>query len=154
MYIWKLQTFRGEYYKQIIAWFLHDVWHKYHSWHFKIVSNFTRLTVREITYNNFEISLVVYLMKLNKYLFNTVNNKECRRGQQSVVWLKRGQPCLHHLHVLSTVFSWQPFSSFNLWSFFYPHPSPLYSSTVKSVWQVPGSIGIVAHGWRAWVCQP
>ena len=27
-------------------------------------------------------------------------------------------------------------------SFFYPHPSPLYSSTDKSVWQPPGSIGM------------
>ena len=35
--------------------------HKYHLWYFKIVSNFTRLTAYEITYNNFEISLVVYL---------------------------------------------------------------------------------------------
>ena len=33
---------------------------KYHAWYFKIVSKFTRLTAREITYNNFEISLVVY----------------------------------------------------------------------------------------------
>ena len=54
-------------------------------------------------------------MKLNKYLFNTVNNKELRHGQRSVVWLKRGQPCLHQLHVLSTVFSWRPLSSFSLW---------------------------------------
>ena len=53
-------------------------------------------------------------MKLNKYLFNTVNNKEQGRGQRSVVWLKRGQPCLHQLHVLSTVFSWRPLSSFSL----------------------------------------
>ena len=37
-----------------------DIWHKYHSWYFKIVSHFTRLTAREITYNNFEISLVVF----------------------------------------------------------------------------------------------
>ena len=29
--------------------------------HFKIVSNFTRLTAREIMYNNFEISLVVFM---------------------------------------------------------------------------------------------
>ena len=29
--------------------------------YFKIVSNFTRLTAREITYNNFEISLVVFM---------------------------------------------------------------------------------------------
>ena len=35
-------------------------------------------------------------------------------GQWSVVWLKRGQPCLHHLHVLSTTFSWQPLSLFSL----------------------------------------
>ena len=34
---------------------------EYHSWYFKIVSNFTRLTAREIVYNNFEISLVVFL---------------------------------------------------------------------------------------------
>ena len=33
----------------------------YHSWYFKIVSNFTRLAVREITYNSFEISLVVLM---------------------------------------------------------------------------------------------
>ena len=82
-------------------------------------------------------------MKLNKYLFNTVNNKELGRGQRSVVWLKRGQPCLHQLHVLSTVFSWRPFSSFSLWIILLPPslppppppppPPPLYSSTVKSV---------------------
>ena len=35
-------------------------------------------------------------------------------GQWSVVWLKHGQPCLHHLHVLSTTFSWQPLSLFSL----------------------------------------
>ena len=93
-------------------------------------------------------------MRLNKYLFNTVNNKERGRGQRSVVWLKRGQPCLHHLHVLSKVFSWRPFSSFSLWIILLPHPSPLNSSTVKSVWQVPGPIGVGAHGWRARVCQP
>ena len=34
--------------------------------------------------------------------------------------LKRGQPCLHHLHVLSTVFSWRPFSSFSLWIILLP----------------------------------
>ena len=35
-------------------------WHKYHSRYFKIASNFIRLTAREITYNNFEISPVVF----------------------------------------------------------------------------------------------
>ena len=63
------------------------------------------------------------LMRLNKYLFNRVNNKERKRGQRSVVWLKRGQPCLHHLHVLSTVFSWRPFSSFSLWIILLPSDS-------------------------------
>ena len=43
----------------------------YYSWHFKIVSNFTRLAAREITYNNFEISLVVFMPKYKScyYLF-------------------------------------------------------------------------------------
>ena len=45
------------------------------------------------------------IMKLNKYLFNTV------------------QPCLHQLHVLNTVFSWRPLSSFSLWIILLP-PSP------------------------------
>ena len=31
-------------------------------------------------------------------------------------------------------------------SFFYPHPSPLYFSTYQSASQVPGSIGVGAHG--------
>ena len=34
---------------------------KYHSWYFKVVSNFTSLTTREITYNNCEMSLVVFM---------------------------------------------------------------------------------------------
>ena len=48
----------------MIAWFVHDIWHKYHSWYFKIVSNFTRLKASEITYNNFEISLVVFMQNI------------------------------------------------------------------------------------------
>ena len=36
-------------------------------------------------------------------------------GQRSVIWLKLSQPCLHHPHVLSTTFSWQPLSLFSLW---------------------------------------
>ena len=64
------------------------------------------------------------LMKLNKYLFNTVNNKEHERSQRSVVWLKHGQPFLHHLHVLSPVFFWRPFSSFSLWIILLPPSLP------------------------------
>ena len=35
--------------------------YKYHSWSFKIVPKFTRLTAREITNNNFKISLVAFM---------------------------------------------------------------------------------------------
>ena len=38
--------------------------------------------------------------------------------------------------------------------FICPHPSPFIFSTDKSVWQVPGSIGVGAHGWKARVYQP
>ena len=55
-----------------------------------------------------------FSIKLNN-LFNTVNNKERGRGKRSVVWLKRSQPCLHHLHVLSSAFSWRTLSLFTLW---------------------------------------
>ena len=58
--------------------------------------------------------LICFVMKLNNYLLNTINNKERGHGQRSVVWLKRGQPCLRHLHVLSTAFSWRPLSLFSL----------------------------------------
>ena len=63
-------------------------------------------------------------MRLNKYLFNRVNNKERESGQRLVVWLKRGRPCLHHLNVLSTVFWWRPFSSFSLWIILLPPSLP------------------------------
>ena len=72
-------------------------------------------------------------MRLNKYLFNRVNNKERERGQRSVVWLKRGQPCLHHLHVLSTVFSWRPFSSFSLWIILLPSDSRCFCCCGQTV---------------------
>ena len=52
-------------------------------------------------------------MKLN--LFNTVKNEERGCGQRSVIWLKRSQPCLNHLYVLSKTFSWRPLSLFSLW---------------------------------------
>ena len=106
-------------------------------------------------------------MRLNKYLFNRVNNKERERGQRSVVWLKRGQPCLHHLHVLSTVFSWRPFSSFSLWIILLP-PSlpPINSSTVNQcggclvplVWGLMAGVrGFASHGGvtlsRGWPCH-
>ena len=52
-----------------------DIWHKYHSGYFKIVSNFTRLTASEITCNNFEISLVVFMPNVTTYHATTYTNK-------------------------------------------------------------------------------
>ena len=67
-----------------------------------------------------------FSMKLNN-LFNTVNNKEPGRVQQSVLWLKRGQPCLHHLHVLSSAFSWRTLSSSTLWIILLPSASRFFA---------------------------
>ena len=93
-------------------------------------------------------------MKLSKYLFNTVNNKE------------HGQPCLHHLHVFSPVFSWWPFFSLSFGSFFHPHPScfilPLLNQCdrclVLLAWGLmAGERGFASHGVvtlsRGWLCQ-
>ena len=102
-------------------------------------------------------------MRLNNYLFNRVNNKERERGQRSVVC----QPCLHRLHVLSTVFSWQPFSSFSLWIILFPHPSPPLilpllnqcdGCLVPLAWGLmAGGRGFASHGGitlsRGWLCQ-
>ena len=38
-----------------------DIQHKYHLRYFKIVSNFTCLMAHEISYNNFGMSLVVFI---------------------------------------------------------------------------------------------
>ena len=38
-----------------MAWFVRDIWREYHSWYF------LSLKAREITYNNFEISLAVFM---------------------------------------------------------------------------------------------
>ena len=43
------------------AFWVRDIWHKYHLRYFKIVSNFTCLMAHEITYNNFGMSLVVFI---------------------------------------------------------------------------------------------
>ena len=106
-------------------------------------------------------------IRLNKYLFNRVNNKKCGRAQRSVVWLKRGQPCLHHLHVLSTVFSWQPFSSFSLWIILLLTSLPPFILSllnqcdrclVPLAWGLmAGGRGFASHGGvtlsRDWLCQ-
>ena len=52
------------------------IWHKYHSWYFKIVSNFTHLTAREITYNNFITREIYakYHYKSYYYLYKYIEN--------------------------------------------------------------------------------
>ena len=56
-------------------------------------------------------------------------------SQQLVRWLKHGQPCLHHLHVLSAAFPGGNSLRLALGSFFYPTslPPPLFFSTDKLV---------------------
>ena len=105
-----------------------------------------------------------------KNFFNTVNNKERGRGQRSVIWLKRGQPCLNHLHVLSTTLSWRPFSSFGLWiillpPFLLPPPPFILPLTnqcdrylVPLAWGLmAGGRGFASHGGvtlsRGWLSQ-
>ena len=46
-----------------------------HWWYFKIVSNFTRLKAREITYNYFEISLVVFMPNITTNHTITYTNR-------------------------------------------------------------------------------
>ena len=67
-------------------------------------------------------------VKRNLTQLTTRRAVACCRSAVSAWWLKRGQPCLHHLHVLCTAFPGGlslhlAFGSFFL--SFYPHPSPL-----------------------------
>ena len=94
-----------------------------------------------------------------------VNNEDWGRGQRSVVWLMPSQPCFHHLHVLSTMCSWQPVSSFNLWIILLPPsppPFPLINQCDRCL--APLEWGLMAEGHafashgsvtlsRGWLCQ-
>ena len=101
------------------------------------------------TFNNYS---AIIIMRLNKYLFNRVNNKERERGQRSVVWLKRGQPCLHHLHVLSTVFLWWPFSSFSLWIILLPYQ--LSKNTSVKIWSNKFQMVMINYSQLCAMCKP
>ena len=108
-------------------------------------------------------------MKLNIYKFKTVKNEENVHGQRSVVWLKPSQPCLHHLHVLSTEFSWQLLSLFSLWIILLPPslpPPPFIFPLINhcdrclvplSWGLMGGGCGFASHGGvtlsRGWLCQ-
>ena len=95
---------------------------------------------------------VIIIMKLN--LFNTVKNEERGRGQQSGHLAQVQLALLHYLNVLSTTFSRRALSLFSLWNILLPPSLPRFifpkelgtCHTDKSVWQVPSSIGVGAHG--------
>ena len=59
--------------------------HKNHSWCSKIVSNFTRLKCREITYDNFEISLVVFMPNISRN--HAVTYTYTTTWEMSAIWL-------------------------------------------------------------------
>ena len=76
-----------------MAWFVCDIWHKRHPWYLKIVSNSTCLTTREITYNNFEISPMVFMPNITKIKTNhaiTYTNTDLFLGWNKVnhLWNK------------------------------------------------------------------
>ena len=51
----------------------------------KIVSNFTRLAAREITYNNFEISLVVFMPNITTNVNHAIAYTNSTLGFEGVV---------------------------------------------------------------------
>ena len=73
-----------------MALFVGDIWHKHHSWYFKIVSNFTRLTAREITYNSFEISLLVLMPNITTNHAITCTKKELEYWESNATLHKPG----------------------------------------------------------------
>ena len=92
-------------------------------------------------------------VKWNLTQLTTRRAVACCRSAVSAWWLKRGKPCLHHLHVLRTAFPGGLSFRLPLDHSLTPIPPPLYFSSNKSVCQVPGPISVGAHGWKAWVYQ-
>ena len=104
-----------------------DIWHKYDLWYFRIVSNFTHLTAREITYNNFEISLVVFMPNITANHAITYTNN-IRPSKLSICQLSQTQ----HLNLVVSHTGHQISQiklTFMIESVFlvgnYVHPSPL-----------------------------
>ena len=123
--------------------------------------------LREIRFNplttshNLVLFIRIYccfcIIPINKVKWSLaeLTTRSASVGQRSVRWLKRGQPCLHHLHLLGIAFP-SGHSLFLVFVFILLPPllTPFIFSTDKSVWQVPGSVGVVVHGNRARVYQP
>ena len=87
---------------------------------------------------------------------NAVNNKECPRlllvSCQCI-----GSSMVSLACISSTCFVWRFLETtrfVHLLDLLPLLPPTFYFSTDKSVWQVPGSIGVGAHGWKAQVYQP
>ena len=86
--------------------------------------------------------------------FNTVK-RSVGVSQRSVQWLwsalLASSPCACYS------ISWRPLSSFSLWIILLLPSLPTFPfifSTDKSLWLMPGSVGVGAHGSKAQVYQP
>ena len=101
--------------------------------------------------------LVMGWTHLNLDVKWNVNNKECPR-LLSVSCQCFGSSMVSPAYISSTCFVWRFLETTNLlcssFGFTPITPPTFYFSTDKSVWQVPGSIGVGAHGWKAQVYQP
>ena len=94
-----------------------DIWHKYHLRYFKIVSNFTRLTAREILNNSFEISLVVFMPNITTnhaitYTNSTKYHRKRWRGGS------RGPPRPHPINPPILFKEWR-LLRYTAWCYFY-----------------------------------
>ena len=90
-------------------------------------------------------------MKLNEIWRSKQLGAQARVvGQRSLLWLKSGQPCLHHLYVLRTAFSWQPLSSFSLWIIRLPQPSPALMESFRFEDEDEYEIFSILSSVRAW----
>ena len=130
-----------------MAWFVCDIWHKYHSWYFKIVSNFTL----KITYNNFEISLVVFMPKYHYKSCYYLYKKNCDRKNYNcyryanikVEWeinkcLRRGIVAFNLFLIISTVLSYNSLQRVKI----------NYSKTVVLLQKYLANIGTqLPHAW-------
>ena len=101
-------------------------------------------------------------VKWNLTQLTTRREVACCRSAVSAWWLKRGQPCLHHLHVLSTAFPGGLPLCLAFWSFFsffYPHFSSPFIFPPINQWVrclVPLAWGLLVgrRGFtRGWLCQ-
>ena len=86
-----------------------------------------------------------------KWNLTQLTTRSAGVDQWSARWVKRGQPCLHHLHVLSITFPDGHSLRLAFGSFFYPHPTHWINQCDRCLSR---SVGVGAHSWRARVYQP